>query len=64
MAGNKAEDGTKTTVAAIQKEAIINSKRFRQYHPAMLHALLPKEAYTMAEAERIVGNYFSKGGKQ
>jgi len=45
------------------REELVHSNKFSQYHPDMLRALLPKENYTMADAERIVDGYFSKGGK-
>lgn len=48
-------------------------KRFRQYHPAFIKALLPERVvagkavgYTMEEAEKIIRAYFKtdkKGGK-
>ena len=49
--------------AVFLREDLIKSKRFSQYHPDILRALLPKERYTMGEAEGAVKSYFNKGGK-
>ena len=54
------KEGKKPT--AFQTEILINSKRFSQYHPDFLRALLPDERYTMSDAESIVKGYFGKGG--
>ena len=53
----------KKSPTVFRREDLIRSKRFSQYHPDILRALLPKEQYTMDEAEGIVKKYFSKGGK-
>ena len=59
------EKAKKPTI--FRTEMLIQSKRFEQYHADFLRALLPKEQYTMAEAEAIVKAYFEKdtekGGK-
>lgn len=42
------------------REAIFKSRLFSGYQPDFLRAVLPKEKYTLAEAEKIVKKYFAK----
>ena len=42
-----------------QRDDLIRSKTFSQYHPDILRALLPKERYTKMEAVDIVERYFN-----
>ena len=43
-----------------KREAILQSKEFGKYQPDFLKAILPKEAYTLAEARRIVKEFFEE----
>lgn len=40
------------------REALLQSKEFAKYQPDFLKAILTKESYTLAEARKIVKNFF------
>lgn len=42
------------------REVLLKSKEFSKYQPDFLKAILPKEQYTLAEARRIVKNFFDE----
>jgi hypothetical protein len=51
-------------VTKFPTETIINSKRFKGvYQQDFMRVLLPKEEYSIEEAETILKNYFNEGGK-
>lgn len=42
------------------REVLLKSKEFAKYQPDFLKAILPKEKYALAEARRIVKNFFEE----
>ena len=42
------------------REVLINSDLFAEYQKDFLAALLPKPKYTIAEAQKIVSDFFNK----
>ena len=54
------ETKTKNKPFAFPRETIIGMKEFKEYHPDILFALLPKPNYTKEEATKIINDYFKK----
>lgn len=42
------------------REAILQDKRFANYQPDFLKAILTKETYTIAEAQKVALAFFKK----
>lgn len=46
-----------------KREVILKSKEFAKYQPDFLRAILTKDWYTLAEARKVVRNFFEKEDK-
>lgn len=55
------KDSAKDSIP-VQTEVLIRSKKFANYQQDFMRALLPNGAYTVAQAEEILTNYFKEKG--
>lgn len=61
----KEEDANKPAGKRYTREALLASKAFSMYQQDFLAALLPKESYSLDEAQKIIDGFFgpAKRGK-
>jgi len=56
------KDKEPRTAPMIPTDFLIKSKKFANYQPDFLRAILSEKAYTLDDAENLVKKYFKKGG--